>query len=50
LYININKHNREEKYQFHFESDSFMDKDDEEIDIKEFFMDNPTLYKKVYSD
>jgi hypothetical protein len=50
LYININKHNPKEKYQFHFETESFMDKEDEEIDIEEFFVDNPILYKKVYSD
>ena len=50
LYININKHNIDEKYQFHFESDSYMDKDDEEIDIEEFFINNLTLYKKFYSN
>ena len=49
LYININKHNIEEKYQFHFQSNSFMDKDDKEIDIEEFFINNPILYEKVYS-
>lgn len=50
LYININKRNPEEKYQFHFESKSFMDKDDQKINIEEFFIDNPTLYKKIYKD
>lgn len=42
LYININKKNRE-KYQFHFESEQFMDKNDEEIDIQSFFKENPSL-------
>lgn len=31
LYILINKHNEDEKYQFHFPSMQFMDKDDDEI-------------------
>ena len=48
LYININKHNPKEKYQFHFESNSYMDKDDKEINIDEFFANNPSLYDKVY--
>jgi hypothetical protein len=39
LFININKNNPEERYQFHFESDQFMDVDDNQIDILEF-MDN----------
>jgi hypothetical protein len=44
LYININKKNSEEKYQFHFESKSFMDEQDESIDIINFFVDNPNLF------
>lgn len=33
LYIILNKHNEKEKYQFHIESDSYMDINDEEIDL-----------------
>lgn len=36
LYIIINKSNNDEKYQFHFESKSFMDKDDSSINLVEF--------------
>ena len=36
LYININKHDPSEKYQFHFETGQFMDKYDEEIPIDDF--------------
>ena len=48
LYININKATGE-KYQFHFESESFMDADDEEINLEEFFMENMDL-AKFYKD
>ena len=34
LHILTNKHNSEEKYQFHFESCQFMDKNDKSIDLK----------------
>ena len=50
LFININKHNPGEKYQFHFESGSYMDKDDDEIDVEDFFLKNEKLYKKCYQD
>ena len=43
LYININKHNPEDKYQFHFESEQFMDNDDEEISIEDFLDAHPGL-------
>lgn len=33
LYIILNKHNEKEKYQFHIESDSYMDINDEEINL-----------------
>ena len=33
LYIILNKYNGKEKYQFHIESDSYMDINDEEIDL-----------------
>ena len=33
LYIILNKYNEKEKYQFHIESDSYMDINDEEIDL-----------------
>ena len=48
LYININK-STGDKYQFHFESESFMDADDEEIDIEDFFLTNEDL-AKFYSN
>lgn len=38
LYININKHNPEDKYQFHFETEQFMDKNDDEVSI-DYFLD-----------
>lgn len=43
LYININKSNGE-KYQFHFESGQFMDKNDSSISLSSFFLDNPSLF------
>ena len=43
LYININKHNPDEKYQFHFPSEQFMDKNDVEIDVLEFLQNNEEL-------
>lgn len=49
LYININKKTGD-KYQFHFESESFMDSSDEPIDLFEFLNDNPSLktaYRKT---
>ena len=53
LYININKNNPSEKYQFHFESKSYMDEKDDPINIINFFVNNPDLfkfYKTVISD
>lgn len=47
LYININKTDPEEKYQFHFESSSFMDINDRSIYIMEFLEDKPAL-KEFY--
>ena len=56
LYININKHNGE-KYQFHFESNQFMDSDDYSINLLDFIerhnLDNfylPILYKSYGLD
>ena len=56
LYIIINKSNPKEKYQFHFESDQFMDKKDYSIDIYGFLKENEGLYnffmpmlKKTYN-
>lgn len=43
LYININKHDPDEKYQFHFPTEQFMDKNDEEIDVMEFLQNNEEL-------
>ena len=45
LYIIINKQNPSEKYQFHLESDQYMDTQDNEIDIKSFLEENPGIYK-----
>ena len=42
-YININKHDPEEKYQFHFESGQVMDKDDRSVDLKDLFEENEGL-------
>lgn len=49
LFVNINKSNPEEKYQFHFESNQFMDMDDYSIDVKDFLDENEGL-KKFYID
>ena len=48
-YININKNDPDEKYQFHFESNQFMDADDDAIDLSKFLSQNPGL-KKFYTD
>ena len=48
-YININKHNPDEKYQFHFESGQFMDASDRSIDLADFLNENQGL-KKFYGD
>ena len=47
-YINIKKSNPEEKYQFHFETGQFMDKDDYGIDIEEFLKNNEGLNEFYY--
>ncbi len=39
LYIMINKKNPDSKFQFHFESNQYMDKDDRRINTKEFLKD-----------
>ena len=44
LYININKKDPSEKYQFHFETQSYMDSDDSPIDIIDFFVENVDLF------
>lgn len=49
LYILINKQNPSEKYQFHFESDQFMDSEDYEIDLKTFLQENPEIRKYLGS-
>jgi hypothetical protein len=43
-YVIINKHDKSDKYQFHFESSQFMDKNDRNINVKEF-CDNNDLSK-----
>lgn len=45
LYILINKSNNDEKYQFHFESTQFMDKDDYTINILKFLLEYPNLFE-----
>ena len=45
LYIIINRQNPQEKYQFHFETHSFMDGDDEEINLAQFMGNNDGLSK-----
>lgn len=46
LYILISKHDPEnQKYQFHFQSDSFMDIDDSSINIVEFMKQYPNVKK-----
>lgn len=56
LYIIISKSNPNEKYQFHFESHQFMDKDDDPINITELLGSDNQLYdffmpmlKKTYN-
>lgn len=43
LYIIINKKNNSEKYQFHFDSEQFMDKSDAPIKTKEFLNKHPEI-------
>ena len=58
LFILINKNDSNKKYQFHFESNSFMDKNDYPINISEFLANYPNLnklfgkqlFKKLYDD
>lgn len=45
LYIMINKNDNTNKYQFHFESKQYMDKDDKRIDTKKFLSENPEIKK-----
>jgi hypothetical protein len=43
LYIIINKKNNEEKYQFHFESEQFMDSNDRNANTRELLHNNPEV-------
>jgi hypothetical protein len=43
LYIMINKKNPDYKFQFHFESNQYMDKDDRRINTKEFLRDETNV-------
>lgn len=45
LYILINNNDKSEKYQFHFESEQFMDKDDHDIDLHSFIDKYPEVGK-----
>lgn len=49
LYINKHKTNADEMYQFHFETSSYMDKEDSSVDLYYFLQDNPEL-KEFYYD
>ena len=48
LYININKHDDEDKYQFHFETGSFMDINDRPIVLSDFLSENDELHDFYY--
>ena len=45
LYILINKETPSEKYQFHFESNQFMDVKDRNISLNDFFSENDEVYE-----
>ena len=47
-YILINKQNPEEKYQFHFESNQFMDADDNPVDVGHIIGDDEKLKQFFY--
>jgi hypothetical protein len=49
LYIIINKTNQNEKFQFHFESNQYMDVKDNQINLGDFFYDNEELHE-FFSD
>lgn len=49
LYILIDKNNPSKKYQFHFESNQFMDVNDDPIDIPMFLKDNPEI-KSIFKN
>lgn len=49
LYINKHKTDEDEMYQFHFQTSSYMDKDDSPVDLYYFLQDNPEL-KDFYYD
>jgi hypothetical protein len=43
LLIFISKDNPKDKYQFHFRTEQFMDRNDRDIDIKDFLQENPDI-------
>ena len=43
LYIIVNKKDPADKYQFHFESDQYMDKEDRSVDLPQFLNSSPEL-------
>lgn len=47
-YINISKHDPEEKYQFHFPTGQFMDRDDGSIELSSFMRENDGLRDFYY--
>ena len=48
LYVMISRENPEEKYQFHFETKQFMDKNDRKIDTGNFFDNHGEITKYFY--
>ena len=48
LYINLNKQDEDEKYQFHFPSKQFMDKYDERINLNDFLNEEGNAGLKDY--
>jgi len=54
LYVMINRENPTDKYQFHFETEQFMDKNDRKIDTGQFFENHPEVteyfYPSLYDD
>jgi hypothetical protein len=48
LYIVVNKQDPQKKYQFHFQSKSFMNKHDNPINLKDFFTNHEELISVFY--
>ena len=48
LYVMINRDDSTDKYQFHFETEQFMDKNDRKIDTGQFFENHPEVTAYFY--